>query len=119
MERGLCCSGIGLIHIDFLPGFDSVSILSCLFYEVVVRQSQFQIARNLGIGNISCDLLSCLFASHQFVPLQILSEVWPYFRMDRLRREDEAKGRNVKKGQEAEQTLLSRVCLTSCTLFCL
>lgn len=29
-------------------------------------------------------------------------------RIDRLRREDEAKGRNVKKGQEAEHTLLSR-----------
>ncbi|KAG0632286.1 hypothetical protein M758_1G317400 [Ceratodon purpureus] len=29
-------------------------------------------------------------------------------RMDRLRREDEAKGRNVKKGQEAEHTLLGK-----------
>jgi dynamin GTPase len=29
-------------------------------------------------------------------------------RMDRLRREDELKGRNVKKGQESEQTLLSK-----------
>lgn len=32
-------------------------------------------------------------------------------RMERQRREDELKGRSSKKGQDAEQSLLNRVCL--------
>lgn len=31
--------------------------------------------------------------------------------MDRLRREDDGKGRQIKKAQDAEQSLLSKVCL--------
>jgi hypothetical protein len=37
-------------------------------------------------------------------------------RMDRLRREDDGKGRQVKKAQDAEQSLLSKVHLNFQTL---